>query len=1378
MRRAVLLALSFAVVGSVACGKGTKPNPPALSPAVDVAELVGPEVAPDAPVYQDAQEADAAFDGTNYLVVWTHRTATGDDVYGTRVSASGEILDPAGFVISAGTTNETAPAVAFDGTNYLVVWQDHRLGSGNIFAARVAPSGTVLDPNGFPLDTDADQQRTPAVAFDGTNYLVAWSDRRSGLKWDIYGVRVAPGGAVLDANALVIASVNNQQFSPAIAFDGTNHLVVWADRRTSVPEVFGTRITPGGLVLDPAGIAISNGPSNVQSSPSVAFDGTNVTVVWQDIRNSAQADVYAARVTPAGTVLDTSAIAVASGSDAQRLPAVAADGRYLLVAWVRGDALAPTDVQGVRLDGSGTVLDSPAFPIAESTHVRSVALASDRTGRVLALYDVVDAAGAARLRARIVTNWATLAVAKSGRGAGTVSSSPEGIDCGGTCSAPFDAGTTVTLTAAPDGDSVFGGWSGACTGTDPCVVSIDQAKSVTATFLPLYAVTVTMADATPGTVTSVPAGISCTSGTCSARFVEGTQLQLVPHGVPGASVFGSWSDTCPAGQMCPMIVTCPVQGAPCTFTVQGPTSLTAKFLPAVTITLLRFGTAPGAMTIGGFSCTDASCGVDVAKGSNVAITGSPGAGAVLKVWTGCTSSFETSCSLTAVTSPRTVTARFEPSAFTVTAAPTGSGAGTISGGGLACTTGNDQGCTANVDNPPFTTSYPTFTLRATPSANSVFKSWTGCAAVSGDPSACTLTVTADKSVSAKFETSTLPLTASTTGMGVGTISGGGLACTTGSPAGCMAAVPNPSNSTAYETVTLRATPQDGSVFKSWTGCIAVAGDPSACTVLMSMAKSVSAKFEPSTIPLTATTTGTGVGTISGGGLACTSGSLAGCTAAVPNPANSYAYNTVTLRATPQDGSVFKSWTGCTAVAGDPSACTVIMSVAKSVSAKFEPSTIPLTASTIGTGSGTISGGGLACTTGSSAGCTAAVPNPANSTAYLTVTLRATPQDGSVFKSWIGCTAAAGDPSACTVLVSMARAVTAKFETSTITLTASTTGTGVGTISGAGLACTTGSTAGCTAEVPNPANSTAYNTVTLRATPDAGSVFKSWIGCTAVAGDPSACTIAVTMAKSVSAKFEPSTLPVTITSLGGGAGTVTVAGVSCTVDSTNGCTAAVANPGNTSAYNTVTLTASPDAAFVFRGWIGCTAVAGDPSSCTLVVDGAKSVSAKFEPSILTLNVTLVGAGTVSGGGIDCASGSSSGCSATAPNGATVVLTATPAPGYIFKSWSAGCTSTADNVCTVTMNSVKTITATFQPATYPLEISFAGMGSGTVTAGDVTCPSSAGVCTIAEPNGSTIVLTAAADPGSTFAGWSGVCSGTGECRVTMFTARYIRATFLSP
>jgi len=73
-------------------------------------------------------------------------------------------------------------------------------------------------------------------------------------------------------------------------------------------------------------------------------------------------------------------------------------------------------------------------------------------------------------------------VARSGTGSGTVTSSPAGIDCGSTCSASFASGTSVTLTASAAADSTFAGWSGACSGTGPCTVSMTEARSVTATF--------------------------------------------------------------------------------------------------------------------------------------------------------------------------------------------------------------------------------------------------------------------------------------------------------------------------------------------------------------------------------------------------------------------------------------------------------------------------------------------------------------------------------------------------------------------------------------------------------------------------------------------------------------------------------------------------------------------------------------------------------------------------------------------------------------------------------------------------------------------------------------------------------------------------------
>ena len=76
----------------------------------------------------------------------------------------------------------------------------------------------------------------------------------------------------------------------------------------------------------------------------------------------------------------------------------------------------------------------------------------------------------------------TLTVTRAGTGTGTVSSSPTGISCGSTCSASFASGTSVTLTASAASGSSFAGWSGACTGTGTCTVSMTAARSVTATF--------------------------------------------------------------------------------------------------------------------------------------------------------------------------------------------------------------------------------------------------------------------------------------------------------------------------------------------------------------------------------------------------------------------------------------------------------------------------------------------------------------------------------------------------------------------------------------------------------------------------------------------------------------------------------------------------------------------------------------------------------------------------------------------------------------------------------------------------------------------------------------------------------------------------------
>jgi len=284
-----------------------------------------------------------AFDGANFLVVWDDpRSGSDRDVYGARVTPSGTVLDPSGFVISQAANTQYGPALGFDGANFLVAWEDYRSGSDyDIYGARVTPSGTVLDPSGFVVSQAAGSQCGTALGFDGANFLVVWQDFRSGSdSSDICGARVTPSGTVLDASGFVISQPAGSQYGPALAFDGANFLVVWNDPRSvSYYDIYGARVTPSGTVLDASGFVVSQAAGS-QCGPAPGFDGANFLVVWNDFRSGSDgADIYGARVTPAGVVFDEG-------------PVVRPDGIQRVLALCRGSG---SQMFLVYLGWAGTV---------------------------------------------------------------------------------------------------------------------------------------------------------------------------------------------------------------------------------------------------------------------------------------------------------------------------------------------------------------------------------------------------------------------------------------------------------------------------------------------------------------------------------------------------------------------------------------------------------------------------------------------------------------------------------------------------------------------------------------------------------------------------------------------------------------------------------------------------------------------------------------------------------------------------------------------------------------------------------------------------------------------------------------------------------------
>ncbi len=143
---------------------------------------------------------------------------------------------------------------------------------------------------------------------------------------------------------------------------------------------------------------------------------------------------------------------------------------------------------------------------------------------------------------------AVLSVAKAGSGTGVVSSTPAGIACGTGCAETYPLGTWVTLAATPDSGSILAAWGGACSGAGACVVRIDQATSVTATFEPGKSISLDVVGPGGGTVTSSPAGMDCSSR-CQVGFAAGTTVTLTAIPRVG-STFAGWGGACTGTGAC------------------------------------------------------------------------------------------------------------------------------------------------------------------------------------------------------------------------------------------------------------------------------------------------------------------------------------------------------------------------------------------------------------------------------------------------------------------------------------------------------------------------------------------------------------------------------------------------------------------------------------------------------------------------------------------------------------------------------------------------------------------------------------------------------------------------------------------------------------
>jgi len=313
-----------------------------------------------------SQRAAIASDGTDYLFVYEQdndfaRTGMAPSIQGVRISGVGLPLD-GGFPLGAPGT--ASPAVSFDGTNYLLAYSYSKPQSGltQIYGAFVSPTtGQITATGAFPIASEPGYQTRPVTAFDGTNYLVAWDqDLWASQRPGLYASRVGLDGTVLDPGGFAVSNQTGNPVSngnPAIAFDGTNYLVAYNVGPIFTSQIKAMRISKSGALLDGSasagGFPITNADGSAVSV-ALTFAASEYWVAWVSTPSLGEYDgIFGARISPDGIMKSPGLSGVRMGdATAAFFPALATNGSSGMLVWLN-QYVPVNEVRGVSIHPFG-----------------------------------------------------------------------------------------------------------------------------------------------------------------------------------------------------------------------------------------------------------------------------------------------------------------------------------------------------------------------------------------------------------------------------------------------------------------------------------------------------------------------------------------------------------------------------------------------------------------------------------------------------------------------------------------------------------------------------------------------------------------------------------------------------------------------------------------------------------------------------------------------------------------------------------------------------------------------------------------------------------------------------------------------------------------
>jgi hypothetical protein len=311
------------------------------------------------------------------IIAWQDRRDFTNGVFAQRIDAGGNVLwTTNGVTVSSEAGHQQAPALASDGSGgAIIAWEDRRSGNYDIYAQRIDASGAAQwTAGGNPVCSNDQNQTTVRVVEDGAGgAVIAWSDRRNMVDFDIFAQRVNASGALQwVADIPAGAWMYDQTDCRLLPVGSAETIVAWIDGRSGTKDIYAQKLDANGNSQWGFGGMAVCGASGDQNNVRIATNGAGGAFIsWDDARNgTTNCDIYAQNVGSDGTPAWTSDGKEICGAAAnQTVPAICEDGSNgTFVAWADNRS-GTIKSYGHRVDAAG---DIPAATVLQAYDAQAV----------------------------------------------------------------------------------------------------------------------------------------------------------------------------------------------------------------------------------------------------------------------------------------------------------------------------------------------------------------------------------------------------------------------------------------------------------------------------------------------------------------------------------------------------------------------------------------------------------------------------------------------------------------------------------------------------------------------------------------------------------------------------------------------------------------------------------------------------------------------------------------------------------------------------------------------------------------------------------------------------------------------------------------------